>query len=74
VYESRYQAPRITQAKFQARDRSVSGQHNRGRWNPAWMDVEIVGDLADVETIATGHSVRELRVCAACMARAAGGK
>jgi hypothetical protein len=24
------------------------------------MDFEIVGDLADVETIATGHSVREL--------------
>jgi hypothetical protein len=37
------------------------------------MDFELVDDLTDVETIATGEGFVSCRACGACMARGAGG-
>jgi hypothetical protein len=38
------------------------------------MEFEPVGDLTDIETIASGNGIRELRGCGGCMAKAAGGR
>jgi hypothetical protein len=38
------------------------------------MEFELVGDLTDVETIATGKGIREQARLRRCMARAAGGR